>query len=176
MFCKKCGKEIDDDSKFCSYCGAPVSADPVTTEADDADSSEPRIGKKGIFWIIIICIIAFSLLVAGIYQLSEKNSGTDNSGIMSRSAKSSDISVKTSEAFSLSYDIIVTPNTNISGLVITIDFYGDDKKLVATKSRTMGNVEKNKSYTLSFSLSEFSLSSLTKISYYKYNVTGGTVN
>ena len=26
MYCKKCGKEIDDDSVFCSYCGARQSA------------------------------------------------------------------------------------------------------------------------------------------------------
>ena len=25
MFCEKCGKEIPDSTKFCPYCGAPVS-------------------------------------------------------------------------------------------------------------------------------------------------------
>ena len=25
MFCKKCGMSIDDDSKFCSYCGTDQS-------------------------------------------------------------------------------------------------------------------------------------------------------
>lgn len=24
MFCKECGKSINDDSKFCSYCGSKV--------------------------------------------------------------------------------------------------------------------------------------------------------
>lgn len=24
MFCKNCGKEIDDNSKFCQYCGAKI--------------------------------------------------------------------------------------------------------------------------------------------------------
>lgn len=23
MFCQNCGKEISNDTKFCSYCGAP---------------------------------------------------------------------------------------------------------------------------------------------------------
>ena len=26
MFCKNCGKEIDDGSKFCQYCGANLTA------------------------------------------------------------------------------------------------------------------------------------------------------
>lgn len=25
MFCKHCGKEIEDESSFCKYCGKPVS-------------------------------------------------------------------------------------------------------------------------------------------------------
>ena len=27
MFCKKCGKKIDDDSVFCSYCGEKLVLD-----------------------------------------------------------------------------------------------------------------------------------------------------
>lgn len=30
MFCKNCGKEISNDSKFCQFCGSPMDA-PVTT-------------------------------------------------------------------------------------------------------------------------------------------------
>lgn len=35
MFCTKCGKTIDDNAPFCSYCGAPTgkSAEPVTNGA-----------------------------------------------------------------------------------------------------------------------------------------------
>ncbi|MGN0269710.1 MAG: zinc-ribbon domain-containing protein, partial [Candidatus Weimeria sp.] len=24
MYCRKCGKQINDDAKFCKYCGTPV--------------------------------------------------------------------------------------------------------------------------------------------------------
>lgn len=33
MFCKNCGKEIADDSKFCSFCGK-------RTESEDADFND----------------------------------------------------------------------------------------------------------------------------------------
>ena len=31
QFCRKCGKELSDDAKFCSRCGTPVSATGATT-------------------------------------------------------------------------------------------------------------------------------------------------
>lgn len=36
MFCTECGKQIDDDSAFCTYCGAPVEPTP------DAKGEEPQ--------------------------------------------------------------------------------------------------------------------------------------
>lgn len=39
MFCKKCGKEIDQDSAFCSYCGTAING--VTSESSNIeDNSE----------------------------------------------------------------------------------------------------------------------------------------
>jgi len=35
IFCKSCGKQLDDDAKFCGACGTAVSAPPV------ADSGRP---------------------------------------------------------------------------------------------------------------------------------------
>lgn len=29
MFCRKCGKEISDEAKFCPYCGATTSCNDV---------------------------------------------------------------------------------------------------------------------------------------------------
>lgn len=44
MFCKNCGKEISNDSKFCQFCGTPMDA-PVSTEqvavSDNIDLVEP---------------------------------------------------------------------------------------------------------------------------------------
>lgn len=36
MFCTKCGKEADENARFCKYCGTPIYIDPE----DDEDYSE----------------------------------------------------------------------------------------------------------------------------------------
>ena len=35
MYCKECGKEIDHDSKFCSYCGTKQSIQPTIEQRED---------------------------------------------------------------------------------------------------------------------------------------------
>ena len=37
MFCKNCGKQIDDDSKFCSECGASVASRSIDADVSDFD-------------------------------------------------------------------------------------------------------------------------------------------
>lgn len=34
MFCKKCGNQVDDESKFCARCGTPVSGEEQTQSPD----------------------------------------------------------------------------------------------------------------------------------------------
>lgn len=43
MFCSKCGKEIDDTSTFCNYCGNPVNAAaPAAPQPTPAQNSAPQ--------------------------------------------------------------------------------------------------------------------------------------
>ena len=32
MYCRNCGNEIADGSKFCNHCGSPVTAEPPVQE------------------------------------------------------------------------------------------------------------------------------------------------
>ena len=50
MVCRRCGKEIEDDSKFCVYCGAKVTT--ISTEEEgsisekEVDSYECELQRK----------------------------------------------------------------------------------------------------------------------------------
>ena len=49
MFCKECGKEIANDSKFCSHCGAnQISGNSSTVIAEKTENEEPVISEKQI--------------------------------------------------------------------------------------------------------------------------------
>ena len=41
MFCSQCGKVLNDDSRFCTYCGASVAAAPENTAPETAGISAP---------------------------------------------------------------------------------------------------------------------------------------
>lgn len=40
MYCKNCGKQIDDDSKFCNYCGTEQSINIYR----ESNSEKEKIG------------------------------------------------------------------------------------------------------------------------------------
>lgn len=77
MFCKKCGKEINDADKFCQYCGSPVEKEgeelsniskdkgmPTETYGENHDEqvSKAKTKKK---WVIPLCIAAGVVVLAG---------------------------------------------------------------------------------------------------------------
>lgn len=77
MFCKKCGKEINDTDKFCQYCGSPIEKEgeelsdisrdkgmPAETHGEDhhEQASKAKSRKK---WVIPVCIAAGVAVLAG---------------------------------------------------------------------------------------------------------------
>ena len=42
MYCKNCGKEIDDDSKFCQYCGVEQSKKETGTYTEPKVNNTPK--------------------------------------------------------------------------------------------------------------------------------------
>lgn len=72
MYCKNCGKQLEDSAKFCSDCGAPTdnfvtqtapAPSPVMESAvQPARKEEPKKKKKSIlkrwwFWVIIVAVL-----------------------------------------------------------------------------------------------------------------------
>ena len=62
MFCKYCGKAIDEDAKFCSGCGKSTvevstsSANQAEHDTPEADKKKP-IFKRWWFWVVVIAIL-----------------------------------------------------------------------------------------------------------------------
>ena len=97
MFCSNCGKQIPDNTKFCSYCGAQqqiiqdADSAPKTTvhqpEIADAPTRQPEKAPKKKANIFIILAVVLCACMVGkfvIAPLMESDSGnngnTDNKG------------------------------------------------------------------------------------------------
>ena len=76
MYCKKCGKKIEDNSKFCDKCGAVIEDDMVKCEDTEKSNNIKSVSsvKKTInkpMLIAIIVVIAVLLLGGGGMMLYE---------------------------------------------------------------------------------------------------------
>lgn len=90
MYCSKCGKENNDSSKFCKYCGAElgqhVNANPVKKSLDieiskKTDEDDNRINKILniiVFAILTIIVILITTLVIYVFFIRKGQSGTEN--------------------------------------------------------------------------------------------------
>lgn len=69
IYCSNCGKEIPQDSKFCTYCGAQVVAAPVTNPDPTVPISHRRYSfstnsdffRSPAFWGSILVLVGFFL-------------------------------------------------------------------------------------------------------------------
>ncbi len=63
MFCKECGKPIDNDAEFCTYCGSPIKL-KICEEKDilEREDKQRSSGKK--VRIILISVISVLLVTA----------------------------------------------------------------------------------------------------------------
>ncbi len=67
MYCKKCGKEIDDDAIYCPGCGAPTEnyVSSVDYEAKHQSVATSSSSRNGVALAGFICSVA-SLVFGGI--------------------------------------------------------------------------------------------------------------
>ena len=76
MYCRKCGKQLNDDWKSCPYCGEPTDSgqDIEKTVSESRNISTPFY-KKWLFWVLVVVIV----LVIGLMSiLVLKIGGIDN--------------------------------------------------------------------------------------------------
>lgn len=71
MFCKKCGKEIDDNAKFCPYCGEDLKGTEIIYDSNKSNSFK---GKSRGLALIFACLGFFC--ISGIHRFYVGKIGT----------------------------------------------------------------------------------------------------
>lgn len=128
--------------------------------------------------LIILAILFFTVWLPKLIS-NENGVGVNTDGVgklLSRSANNGDIKFEVDDDFSFSINMIVTPNTDIKDLQLTLQFLDKNQKVLMTKNHVLGNVSKNVGYKITYKLSDFSLSQMFKIVSVRASVTGGTVS
>lgn len=62
MYCSNCGKENNNDAKFCHYCGAPINSVPLNNTKKEKKSNKVKGRKKG---LIIAAVLVAAILIIG---------------------------------------------------------------------------------------------------------------
>lgn len=80
MKCSKCGKEINEQAKFCKYCGTPVQIEKKASPANATNKVSKKNSKKGIMIISVILgvLILTGVIVFAIKMTREKDKATQN--------------------------------------------------------------------------------------------------
>ena len=80
MYCKNCGKEIEQNIKFCPECGAAVASEQQGKKGKVKKKAKKPIFKRWWFWVLII-ILAVSLFGGGNDDTSSGLEGSQGSVI-----------------------------------------------------------------------------------------------
>ncbi len=83
MVCKKCGREIEDTAKFCTFCGAVVTpqAGAGTQPRPVRAQTVPAQNRSRFPWILTCCVLALALLVVGGILLAVTFAGREESSV-----------------------------------------------------------------------------------------------
>ena len=92
MYCPNCGKEIDDTSNFCLYCGKKIKMTknkyedikrPVQSAAIDKKENAEKAHKRkrllSILFVVFLLIIITNLIIMGIIGYFNNDNKTENS-------------------------------------------------------------------------------------------------
>ena len=71
MYCKECGKELDEKSKFCSECGIEInnneSSISENSAKNESENEEGLLLEINSGWIAVAILLPFIGVIGGIY-------------------------------------------------------------------------------------------------------------
>ena len=84
MYCNQCGNEINENERFCKYCGAPVEKLDEQINSEKLDESLQKQTKKKIKWpvliLVLILIIAIALAIVLVMNKRQSNATCNQTG------------------------------------------------------------------------------------------------
>ncbi len=149
MFCTNCGKEIDDDSKFCEFCGVKSDANSsnisrsihqanfISSPTQMQYPEQARAKKSPLLWVILfLCIVlaaAVALLGVVYFQNKQTNDSVQTNlestsvqeTIMQETAETTDATITTEAVEAI--ETTETEEENLeSALAFIITLYPDE--------------------------------------------------
>ena len=186
MFCKNCGKEIADDSKFCNFCGSEQQS--ATAISENNPSTEDEKTNKTLWAIIGGCLIFVFINVLIIAGATNGDSSTKTNPSYSNSSSTQDTtrSAKTSDLLITfkkidnyfehdDFYMIIQTQEKITNLKLSIDYKTSSGKIVKTKIINVGKVVPGNEYKFELDQSGIDWDYLDKVSKFSYSIVSGTV-
>ena len=127
MYCKNCGHEIADDSKFCSNCGEKFQKVSVT-EDDKKDSTSLVI-------FIIIALIIGSIVMVCTIAGNMDGGNSPSLSLTSRDATNDDIIAKVENRV-----LYIQASEKINDLVVEVKYLDKNKNILKTETVNVGNI------------------------------------
>lgn len=95
MFCKKCGKQMEENWSVCPECGEPVKENNIINASDNGNNKKVKkpIFKKWWFWVVIVVLGSVLMFSDG----DESESNDTNSDTKTESTETVDTKTENTE-------------------------------------------------------------------------------
>lgn len=172
MYCKHCGKEIDDNSTFCKHCGKQINDTyiPKATPAKAVAPTKTIVNTKtnenrrtclqlaiASFALLVIIIIVFSIVI--------HNSGMDFENITSK--KPPELKRETSQTLTKIIINVYCPD-NYKVVEVTLQLYDENDTVIGTHTLQGQNYKKGNTYELIY---EPTMTELWYAKYIRYSIS-----
>ena len=188
MYCKRCGRKIDDDSTFCMYCGQEItipSDESMQSSVTDAECSDMSVTtssahtketcdsapeKRRSSRLPILLILFFIIFIVAIIIDKDSKPTVASSSVYETDnrLKSYDYSYSTSQDLT-SYTIFITPNRDLKNCSIELTLYNENGAKIYANTITKTNLVDGSTYAYTF---EFGVTNALSGSQVYYTITG----
>ena len=141
MFCSNCGKEIEDNSKFCKHCGTGCDSNESSQLKTESNNESENIIKQvcSVIGGLIFLAIIFNIGIFNFGGISSTNEG-----------KSINLEVTESHTCDLGYgaraicgSVKNNTNRNIGYAQVEINLYDKNENIIGSTADNINNLEAN---------------------------------